>query len=323
MSDIKLTVDYDNFMFEQRYRPGNIDECILPAHDKKTFKAIIKTGRIPNIILHSTSPGTGKTTVARALVNEIDAEFMFVNGSDAKIDFVRNELTRFASSKTMSPGGKVIIIDEFDRAGLADSQRHLRSFMEAHSKNCTFIITANNINGIIEALQSRCRVIQFGQATQADQLSMMKQMIQRSMKILENENVPVEDTKVLAALVKKNFPDFRKTINELDYYSKNGKIDAGILSLVMNTRSDIDELISALKDKNVKELRALAPKYASDYSGLVSKLLNSLYTQIQPASIPRMIEIIGENNQYHGLAANIEIHIVFMLVSLAAELTFL
>lgn len=316
-----LSINDKEFQFEQKYRPTTIDECILPAADMKVFKKLIADKRIPNIILHSPSPGTGKTTVSRCLVNDIDAEYMFVNGSDAKLDFVRNVMTPFASSRTMKPGGKVIIIDEFDRSGLAESQRHLRSFMEAYSNNCTFIITANNINGIIPALQSRCRVIQFGQPTEADKLNMMKQMIHRAVAILKHEGIALEEPKVLAALVKQNFPDFRKTLSLLDMYSKHGKIDAGILSLVLST-GGIEEIVSAIKAKNVKELRALAAKNANDYSNLVQKLLDVLYNELKPMSIPRMIEIIGENNQYHGLVANLEIHIMFLFVQLVTEVEF-
>lgn len=314
-----LTVNHDEFMFENKYRPGNIEECILPERDKSTFTSIVKAGRIPNCILHSPSPGTGKTTVAKALVAEVDAEFLFVNGSDAKIDFVRDVMTPFASSKTMKRGGKVIIIDEFDRPGLAESQRHLRSFMEAHSKNCTFIITANNLGGIIPALQSRCRVIQFGQAAQSDKVSMMKQMIKRAEEICAAENIVVEDRKVIAALVKKNFPDFRKTINEMDFYSAGGKIDAGILSVVLNARDDIDQVVTALKDKDLKSLRAMAGQYTTDYSGFVERLCNALYPAVNGPSKIRMYEIIGENNQLFGQAANIEIHVQYMFVQLAVE----
>ncbi|APU02341.1 replication factor C small subunit [Aeromonas phage SW69-9] len=317
-----LTVNHGEFMFENKYRPGNIDECILPEHDKKIFKAIIKSGRIPNIILHSPSPGTGKTTVARALVAEIDAEFLFVNGADAKIDFVRDVMTPFASSKTFCKGGKVIIVDEFDRAGLADSQRHLRSFMEAHSKNCTFIITANDLGGIIPALQSRCRVIQFGKADQSDKINMMKQMIVRAEEICAAENIEVEDRKVIAALVKKNFPDFRKTVNEMDFYASEGKIDSGILSLVLNTRNDIDQVVEAIKARDIKNLRAMATQYTTDYSGFVSRLANTLYPLANGPSKIRMYEIIGENNQLYGQAANIEIHVQYMFVQLSVEMVF-
>ena len=155
---MKLTVNEADFMWEQKYRPGTISECVLPAEDKEIFSALVAKGKIPHLILHSTSPGTGKTTVAKALCNDINAEMMFVNGSDCKIDFVRGPLTAFASSASIAGKQKIIVIDEFDRAGLAESQRHLRSFMEAYSTNCTIIITANNLDGIIKPLQSRCRV---------------------------------------------------------------------------------------------------------------------------------------------------------------------
>ncbi|WJZ27930.1 clamp loader of DNA polymerase [Serratia phage 92A1] len=314
-----LTVTESEFMWEQKYRPSTIDECILPAADKKIFEQLIKDKRIPHLILHSSSPGTGKTTVARALAAGIDAEMMFVNGADCKIDFIRNELTRFASSKSLTKSFKVIIIDEYDRSGLADAQRHLRSFMEAYSSNCAIIITANDIEGIIPALRSRARVIHFGKPTEADERPMMGQMLKRLEKICENESVVVEDRRVLAALVKKNFPEFRKTINTLDFYSKHGVIDAGILSVVLNTSGSIQEVIDALKNKEVKTLRALAPKYAADYSAFVGKLAKELYELLTGPSILRMYEIIGENNQYHGVAANIELHVTYMLIQLAVD----
>lgn len=318
-----LTVNNKEFMFEQKYRPGTLAECILPAHDKAVLQSIVDKGLIPNIILVSSSPGTGKTTVAKALCADTNADMMFVNGSDCRIDFVRNEMTRYASSMSIEGKRKVIVIDEFDRAGLAESQRHLRSFMEAYSSNCTFIITANNLEGIIVPLQSRCRVIKFGEATPEDQMNMMKEMIHRSVAICKNESIEVQDLKVIAALVKKNFPDFRKTINELDRYSHKGVIDAGILNLVTNTNGTIDDIVQALKGKDVKALRSLASKYSNDYSSTVEKLANELYTKVTPASIVRMYEIVGESNQYHGLAANIEIHLTYMFIQLAVELQWL
>lgn len=314
-----ITVNDKEFMFEQKYRPSTIAECVLPALDKQAFEQIVKDGRIPHLILHSSSPGTGKTTLARALVNEIDAEMMFVNGADCKIDFVRNELTRFASSRSMTGKQKIIIIDEFDRSGLADAQRHLRAFMEAYSSNCSVLITANDIEGIIPALRSRARVIHFGQPAESDIKPMMSQMMKRLELICENEGIVVEDRRVLAALVKKNFPEFRKTVNTLDFYSKSGKIDSGILSVVLNTSGSIQEVIDALKNKEVKTLRALAPKYAADYSAFVGKLTKELYELLTGASILRMYEIVGENNQYHGVAANVELHVTYMLIQLAVD----
>lgn len=320
---MELTINQNEFLFEQKYRPGTLSECILPAHDKEFLQAIVNKGTIPNIILVSASPGTGKTTVAKAMCHDTNADMLFVNGSDCRIDFVRGELTRFASSLSMEGRKKVIVIDEFDRSGLAESQRHLRSFMEAYSSNCTFIITANDIDGIITPLQSRCRVIKFGEATPADQMNMMKEMIHRAVAICKNEAIEVQDLKVIAALVKKNFPDFRKTINEIDRYGAKGVIDTGILDIVTNNRTSIDDVIDALKAKDVKTLRGLAPKYSNDYTSFVEKLINEMYTKLPPASIVRMYEIVGESNQYHGLAANIEVHLAYMFVQLAVEMKWL
>lgn len=315
-----LSVNNDDFMFEQRYRPTTIDECILPAHDKQVFKSLVEKGQIPHLILQSNSPGTGKTTVAKALCHDIDAEMLFVNGSDCKIDFVRGDLTRFASSMSIGGRRKVIVIDEFDRPGLGESQRHLRTFMETYSKNCSIIITANNLDGIIKPLQSRSRVIKFGTVTAEEQNTMMKEMIHRCVAICKNENIEIQNMKVIAALVKKNFPDFRKVINTLDHYSSKGVIDEGILSIVMNDRSSIEDVIVALKSQDAKTLRALAPKYAADYGNFVERLSGELLSMLKKPGIIRMYEIIGESNQYVGMAGSVELHLVYMFVQLAIDL---
>ena len=317
-----LSINNKEHIFEQRYRPHSISECILPSQDKQILTKIVESGKIPHMILVSSSPGTGKTTVAKALCHDTDAEMLFVNGSDCKIDFVRGPLTNFATAASIDGKKKVIVIDEFDRSGLAESQRHMRSFLEAYSSNCTIIITANNIDGIIEPLQSRCRVIKFGQATDDDKRNMMKEMIRRCVEICKNENIKVEDLKVIAALVNKNFPDFRKTIGDLDHYSSKGVIDSGILDLVTKTSGDISDVLDALKSKDVKQLRALAPKYAVNYSWFIEKLANELYTKLDKASIIRMYEIVGENNQYHGVAASTELHITYMFMQLVVEMQF-
>ena len=317
-----LTVNEREHMFELKYRPGSIEECILPAADKEIFRGLVKKKRLPHLVLQSNSPGTGKTTVANALCNDVDAEYMFVNGSGVGIDFIKNELTRFATSKSLEGKQKVIILDEFDRAQLGEAQRYLRSFMESYGKSCSLIITANNLDGIREAIRSRSRVIKFGQPTAEDSVQMMREMIQRSMEICKNEGIVVEEPKVLAALVKKNFPDFRSTIVALDHYSTNGKIDAGILSIVMETRGSIDDVLTAIQNKDFAQLRALAAKYAPDYSNFIEKLANELYTRVNKVSILRMYEIIGENNQMKGLCANLEIHLVYMFIQLLKEMQF-
>lgn len=318
---MQISTNNDEHIFEQKYRPQTIDDCILPAEDKAMFKALVKKGTLPHLILQSNSPGTGKTTVAKALCNDTNAEMMFVNGADCLINFVRTELTRFASSGSIDGRKKVIVIDEFDRGShVAESQKHLRAFMETYSHNCTIIITANNLEGIIKPLQDRAQVIKFGLATDADKNAMMKEMIYRCVDICKNENIEIQDMKVIAALVKKNFPSLRKTVNDLDRYSYKGVIDSGILSAVVVERGTINEVIEALKDKNIKDLRALAPRYAADYANFVEKLTNELYDVINKSSKIRLYELVGESNQYFGIAANIEIHIAYLLIRLAVEM---
>lgn len=301
------------FMWDQKYRPTTLDECILPASDKLTMRGMIKSGRVENMTLVSDSPGTGKTTLATVLGREVQAEILFVNGADCKIDYIRNVLVPFASSMTMSPGGKLILIDEFDRPGLKDAQMHMRSFIEAYSANCSVAITANNINGIHPALLSRCPPVKFGTPTPADRVAMMKEAIIRSMAILEAEQVQY-DNKVLAAFVKKNFPDIRSIIKTLGKYGKRGTIDAGILSEVVGT--DIDHIVALLKAKNYKELRSEVIKYASEYDTFVAKLTDTLYPIITKDSRVALIQTVGENNAQFGMAANKEIHLQYLMMSL-------
>lgn len=317
-----LSITKDEHMYELKYRPQTIEECILPEHDKQVFRGLVKKGKIPHLVLQSNSPGTGKTTVALALCKDIDAEYMFVNGSGCGIDFIKNELTRFATSRSIEGKQKVVVLDEFDRTQLAEAQRYLRSFMEANGKNCSVIITANNLDGIIGPIKSRASVIKFGVPTKEDRVSMMKQMIIRCKAICENENVELGDKgiNVLGELVKRNFPDFRKTVNQLDHYSVNGLIDEGILSVVVDNRGSVDDVIDALKSNNFGELRKLAPKYAPDYSFFIEKLILELYEKVEPVSILRMYEIVGENNQMHGIAANAEVHMMYMFVQLLKEI---
>lgn len=322
-----VSVTEREHMFELKYRPQTIDECILPSHDKEVFKALVADGKFPHLILQSNSPGTGKTTVAKALCREINAETLFVNGSGCGIDQVKTDLTIFASSRSIEGRPKVIILDEFDRPQLAEAQRYLRSFMEAYGKNCSIIITANNLDGIITALRSRATVIKFGTPSQDDTLLMMREMIMRCIEICKLENIEVKNPKVIAALVKKNFPDFRKTMTQLDHYSAKGVIDDGILSLVTEDTSSIDDIIIALgatgQQVNFETLRKLATKYAPDYGVFINRLINELLGRVDKLSKLRLYEITGENNQCFGLAANSEVHLMFLFIQLLKEMKYI
>ena len=310
-----ITVDNTQHMFELKYRPGTIEECILPASDKAIFKGLVAQGKLPHLVLQSDSPGTGKTTVGLALCNDINANVFFVNGSDCKIDFVRGPLTAFATSLSMDGRPKVIMIDEFDRAGLAEAQRHMRTFMEAYGDNCSVIITANNLDGIIKPIQSRARVIKFGNPNENDSKLMMVEMIKRAMKICELENIEVKAPKALAAIVKQNFPDFRKVTNLIDLYSANKVIDEGILSAVLEQR-DMSDLFDVIKDKNMAKVFNVSDKYYNSYPVVVEYLMDKIYPLVNEQSKIQLIEIIGENNQMHGIAGSPKVHLRMLVARL-------
>lgn len=301
------------FMWDQRYRPTTLEECILPEGDKETMRGIIKSGRIDNMTLISESPGTGKTTLATVLARELDAEMLFVNGSDCKVDYIRQVLVPFASSMTMRKGGKLILIDEFDRPGLAEAQKHMRSFIESYSANVSVVVTANNINGIHPALLSRCPVVKFGQPSAEERVNMMKAAILRCMSILEIEKIEY-DSKVIAAFVKKNFPDIRSIVKSIGTYSKRGKIDEGILSEIVG--NDMTRVIELLKAKQYKELRAEVIKYAPEYDTFLARLVETVYPLVTKDSKVALIQAVGENNAQYGMAANKEIHLQYLMMTL-------
>lgn len=314
-----MNIVENEFMFEQKYRPQFLEDCILPELDKKTFSGMIKAGRLGHTLLVSKSPGTGKTTLAKVLCNEIDAEVLFMNGSDCKIDVIRDKLTKFASTMTTRKGGKVIIIDEFDRKQLAEAQRHMRAFMEAYSSNCSVLITANNIEGIIEPIRSRCTIVEFGKSTEDDKKRMMIEMIRRLMKICEIENVEIdgdEGKKSIAALVKKQFPDFRSCITTLNRFAKTGKIDSGMLALNSATTEDLNELVIAMRGKKFSTFRQLVPNLITDYETFIKMFYDRMFNELDKESIPMMIDVIGRNQSTYQNVANLEIHVTWMLTEL-------
>ena len=312
----------NEWMLEQKYRPQKLADCILPELDRKTFEGMIKAGRLGHTLLVSKSPGTGKTTMAHVLCNEIDAEVLFMNGSDCKIDVIREKLTKFASTRTMKPGGKVIIIDEFDRKQLAEAQRHMRAFMEAYSSNCSVLITANNIDGIIEPLHSRCTIVEFGRATEDDKKRMMVEMIKRLIYICNQENVEIagdEGKKSIASLVKKQFPDLRSCITTLNRFAKTGRIDSGMLALTSSATKDLDELFDALKAKKFATFRQVVPNLAVDYNAFITAFYNRCFSEVDPKSLPMVIDAIGRNQASYAGVSNLEIHITWMLTEIMLE----
>lgn len=315
-----VTANPKEFMWEQRFRPQTLSECILPAHDIERFTGIIAGKRIPSILLYSKSPGTGKTTIARVLCNEVDAEVFFISGGNLRIDDLRNSLSEFANTMTTKPGGKVIIIDEGDNKGMKAVHEELRSWMEAYSSNCSIIMTCNNVEAIPAPLRSRFRPFEFGNPTDEDKKRMMREMIVRAEEICKLENVVVTERKAIAALVKQNFPDLRAVITILDSYAASGKIDEGVLSKSTQATENMNDLVALLRGKKLGEVRAMVPKFTVDYGNFITKLYDRLFTEIKPTSIRIMIKYIAENQKYANDIPNMEIHLFDLLADLSSDM---
>ena len=279
-----------DFIWVEKYRPKTIDDCILPDSIKKTFKDFLNRGEIPNMLLAG-PPGVGKTTVAKALCNELGVDFYVINGSDEGrfLDTVRNNAKNFASTVSLSSEAKhkVVIIDEADNTG-NDVQLLLRAFIEEFAGNCRFIFTCNYKNKILEPLHSRCTVIDFSIRGKEKQ-QIAANFFQRLNFILEQERIET-DKKVLVELINKHFPDWRRILNECQRYSVSGKIDSGILA----TFSDVavNDLLQNLKAKNFTEVRKwVVDNLDNDTGVLLRRIYDTLYTALVPGSIPAAVLI--------------------------------
>ena len=310
-----------DFLFVEKYRPQVIDDCILPDETKKTFKEFVAKGEIPNLLLAG-PPGIGKTTIAKALCNELGADFYVINGSDEGrfLDTVRNQAKNFAStvSLTGSSKHKVIIIDEADNTG-NDVQLLLRANIETFYNNCRFIFTCNYKNKIIEPLHSRCAVIDFTiKGKQRVQLA--GNFFERLRFILNQEKIEY-DQKVVAELVSKHFPDFRRVLNEIQRYSTGGKIDAGILASFSDI--SVNELIKHLKEKNFTEVRKwVSTNLDNDSSVILRRVYDSLYDALMPASIPAAVLIIAKYQYQIAFVADQEINLLAALTEVMVECEF-
>jgi DNA polymerase III delta prime subunit len=310
------------FLFCEKYRPQVIEDCILPDDTKKTFKEFVEKGEIPNLLLAG-PPGIGKTTIAKALCNELGADYYVINGSDEGrfLDTVRNQAKNFAStvSLTGSSKHKVIIIDEADNTG-NDVQLLLRANIEAFYNNCRFIFTCNYKNKIIEPLHSRCAVIDFTiKGKQKQQLA--GSFFKRVLQILDQEKIEY-DQKVVAELVTKHFPDFRRVLNEIQRYSTGGKIDSGILASFSDI--SVNELIKSLKDKNFSEVRKwVVSNLDNDAPVLLRRIYDAFYDCLSPQSIPAAVLIIAKYQYQCCFVADQEINLLAALTEIMVECSFL
>ena len=311
----------DEFLWVEKYRPKKIEDCILPDITKKTFLDFLEKGEVPNLLLAGPA-GCGKTTVAKALCNELGADFYVINGSDEGrfLDTVRNNAKNFASTVSLSSSAKhkVIIIDEADNT-TPDVQLLLRASIEEFSRNCRFIFTCNYKNKIIEPLHSRCAVIEFSvNAKHKPQLQ--SEFFRRLMFILDTERCEA-DKKVLLELINKHFPDWRRVLNECQRYSAGGKIDSGILAHFSDVK--VNDLIKHLKEKNFTEVRQwVVSNLDNDPGTILRRVYDSLYDSVDPPSIPAAVLIIAKYQYQIAFVADQEINLLAALTEMMVECNF-
>ena len=309
-------------LWVEKYRPRKIEDCILTNELKETFKQFINQKELPNLLLSGTA-GTGKTTVARALCEELSVDYIIINGSDEgrQIDTLRHKIKNFAStvSLTETASHKVVILDEADYMNPESVQPALRNFIETFYKNCRFIFTCNYKNKILPALHSRCTVIDFA-ITNGDKIKIMTQLMNRLCGILTEEVIEF-DKKVIAELIQKYFPDFRRTINELQRYSVRGKIDSGILFSL--TEADTKQLVAILKEKRFNDMRKwVINNLEKEPSSLFSSVYEILYKHLQPQSIPQAVLVIAGYQYKSAFVADQEINMVACLTEVMANCKF-
>ena len=310
-----------DFLWVEKYRPKKIEHCILPSNVKETFTSFVKQGEIPNLLLSGTA-GVGKTTIAKALCNELGADFYVINGSDEGrfLDTVRNQAKTFASSVSLTSESKhkVIIIDEADNT-THDVQLLLRAAIEEFQNNCRFIFTCNYKNKILEPLHSRCSCIEFN-ITGKEKQNLAAQFFTRVREICKEQKVEAEP-RVLAALINKHFPDFRRSLNELQRYASLGKIDTGVLAVVSDTK--VEDLMTTLKDRQFTAMKKwVVQNLDNDPKQIMRKIYDSLYTYLEPASIPAAVLIIGEYQYKSAFVADQEINLVAFLTEVMSECKF-
>ena len=310
----------EEFLYVEKYRPQNIEDTILPQQYKDQFKEFVKQGEIPNLLL-SGSAGCGKTTIAKALCNELGADFIVINGSDEGrlIDTLRTKVKNFASTMSLQGGPKVVILDEADYISADSVQPALRGFIEEFSSNCRFIFTCNYKNRIIPALHSRTTVIDF-KISPEEKPKLAQQFMKRVKTILDTEGVTYDD-KVIAELIMRFFPDFRRILNELQRYGVSGTIDSGLLSSL--TEEKFTPLINMLQEKNWGAMRKWVGQNSDqDFTSLYRKVFNALEVRLEPQSIPAAVLVIADYQYKAAFAMDSEINFTACLTEIMSECKF-
>jgi DNA polymerase III delta prime subunit len=309
----------EEFLWVEKYRPKTVRDTILPAELKATFQQFVDQKNIPNLILAG-SAGVGKTTIARAMLEELGCDYLVINGSmNGNIDTLRNEILEFASAMSLSGGRKYVILDEADYLNANSTQPALRNFMEEFSKNCGFILTCNFVNRIIEPLHSRCSIVDF-KIPKKELPKLAQQMMERACMILNKESVKY-DKAAVAELLKKHLPDWRRTINELQRYSATGSIDSGIL---VNTAQDsIKLLLESMRGKNFSQVRKWVGEHSDTDSNTLYRLFYDNAVQYFAAqSVPQLILILSKYQYQSAFVADHEINNTACLLEIMIDCEF-
>ncbi len=309
----------EHLLWTEKYRPQTVEDCILPERLKKPFQEYVKQQNIPNLLLTG-GAGVGKTTVAKAMCHQIGCDYLVINGSDESgIDTFRTKIKNYASSMSLSGGRKVIIIDEADYLNPNSTQPALRNAIEEFASNCSFIFTCNFKNRIIDPLHSRCAVVEFS-LKNGEKDKMANQFFKRIQSILQSEKIDF-DKSVIAELIKKHFPDFRRVLNELQRYSQFGAIDTGILAQIGDV--SIKEIVKYISEKDFGAIRKWVASNDMDQNLFFRKIYDALYDTLKPASIPQAVIILADYQYKSAFVADQEINTVACLTELMVNCEFI
>ncbi len=306
----------EEFLWTEKYRPTDVDSCVLPKELKSTLLDFVASGDVPNVTF-SGGPGVGKTTAAKAMLDQLGLTYMMINGSEESgIDVLRTKIKNFASTVSLHGGRKYLILDEADYLNPASTQPALRGFIEEFSANCGFVLTANYVNRIIPALVSRCPTYDFS-VPKGEKQQLAGDFFKRALSILKEEGVDFEP-KAVAALIQKHFPDWRRVLNELQRYSVSGKIDAGVLVNISN--DNIKDLMGFMKRKEFTDVRKwVVNNLDNDPTRLFRSLYDSLYDYMDGSTIPHVVVILGEYQYKAAFVADQEINTLACLTEIMAR----
>lgn len=309
----------NEFLWVEKYRPKTVQETILPSELKETFQKIVDSGEIPNMLFTGTA-GLGKTTVARAICNELGLDYIVINGSEeGNIDTLRGKIKQFASSVSLSGGYKVVILDEADYLNPQSTQPALRGFIEEFSQNCRFILTCNFKNRVIEPLHSRCGVYEFNVKTNQDRATLGQQFFQRCRDILRKEEIEFNG-KTVANLVMKHFPDFRRGLNELQRGSIGGSITTEV---IVEDNSKYSDLYKHLKDKDFKKMRQwVVNNIDLEPASIFRGVYDSVEGHVKPESVPQLILILADYQYKNAFVADHELNLVACLTECMANVEY-